>query len=148
MILPLVCACMSARVCAVLSLPRQSISVSHRTDRPLTQHHEAGKPFQSLPHFSLSVRWQKGVIDLLFLHSGKGVERSCVRLKKKEKKKKGLACVTTTFISLLIIFINNAAPALLLVVTQLVHVCLHACVGACVFTPCSPMNFISVPSPL
>lgn len=133
------------------SFLRQSISVSRQTDRPLTQHHKARKPFQSLPYFSLSVRWQKGMIDLLFSHDGKGAARSYVSLQqkmktKKKKKKKKVACVTTSFTSLLIIFINNTTRVLLLVVMQLM--CLHACESVCVHTPHSPMNFISVPSPL
>lgn len=129
------------------SLLRQSISVPHQTDRPLTQHHKARKPFQSLPYISLSVRWQKAMIDLLFSHGSKGAERSYVSLKKPKKtKKKMVACVTTSFTTLLIILINNTTQVLLLVVMQLV--CLHACESVCVHTPHSPMNFISVPSPL
>lgn len=128
----------------------QSISVPHQTDRPLTQHHKGRKPFQSLPYFSLSVRWQKAMIDLLFSHGSKGAERSYVSLKKpkktKKRKKKMVACVTTSFTTLLIIFINNTTQVLLLVVMQLV--CLHACESVCAHTPHSPMNFISVPSPL
>lgn len=133
------------------SLLQQSVSILPQTDRPLTQHHKARKPFQSLPYFFLSVRWQKGMIDLLFSHDSKGAQRSCVSLKNKKKtmmkkKEKKVACVTTSFTTLLIIFINNTNLVLLLVVMQLV--CLHAYKSACVHAPRSPMNFISVLSPL
>lgn len=120
-----VCVCVRDCVCSSLSpsLFRQSISVSHRTDRPLTQHHKARKPLQSLPHFSFSVRQQKGVIDLLFHHHH-------------DKRKKLLffqcvcLCVASTFLKhLLIIFINNTA--LTLVILYFACVCTCVCVHMC-----------------
>lgn len=122
-------------------------------DRQATDTAPQGQESFSIPpYFSLSVRWQKGMIDLLFSHGSKGAARSYVSLKKKmktkkqKKRRKEVACVTTSFTSLLIIFINNTTVVLLLVVMKLV--CLHACESVCVHTPCCPMNFISVPSPL